>query len=230
MVIGNGMIATRFVAYQDDDRFVIFASGVSNSSVTNRDVFDREKQLIIQTRQAHPDKRFIYFSTCSIYDESLSYSPYVLHKLQMESLVANHKGGYTIFRVSNPVGKTSNKHTILNYLIDVICKQISFTVYSGAKRNLMDLDDMYKLCDGVLQQSLFSNAILNVANPNSYSILYIVKHIENHFLKKALYKTVEKSSVPHIDVADVLPLYERLHIRFDNDYLVHLLKKYYPLT
>lgn len=228
MVIGNGMIATRFTTYREDDRFIIFASGVSNSSVTDRDVFDREKQLIIQAREAHPHKRFVYFSTCSIYDESLSYSPYVLHKLQMELLVAKHKGGFTIFRVSNPVGKTNNQHTILNYLVEAVRKETSFTVYSDARRNLVDLDDMYKLCDGVLQQGLFANAILNVANPNSYSILYIVKHIEHHFLKKAHYKIAEKSSVPHINVADVLPLYESLSIRFDNDYLVRLLTKYYP--
>ena len=120
MVVGSGMIATRFRDYKDDDRFVIFASGVSNSSTTNKEAFDREKQLLVQAKKQFFNKCFVYFSTCSIYDETLTYSPYVQHKLQMESLVSKHIGGYTIFRVSNPIGKTDNKHTLLNYFINAV--------------------------------------------------------------------------------------------------------------
>ncbi len=115
MVVGSGMIATRFQNYKDDDRFVIFASGVSNSATKSADEFDREKQLLVQAKKLNTGKRFIYFSTCSIYDESLIHSLYVQHKLQMESLVAKHTGGFTIFRVSNPIGFTENKHTLLNF-------------------------------------------------------------------------------------------------------------------
>lgn len=34
MVVGNGMLATRFMDYLDDEERIIFASGVSNSKDT----------------------------------------------------------------------------------------------------------------------------------------------------------------------------------------------------
>ena len=104
------------------------------------------------------------------------------------------------------------------------------SLLSGAKRNLIDLDDMYKLCHYILQQSLFLQSIVNIANPNSYSILYIIKHIENHFLKEAVFTTVDKHSVPDIDTSRIQPLYPKLNTNFNDGYLVRLLKKYYPLS
>ena len=35
MVIGNGMIANRFMSYKNDEDIIIFASGVSNSKDTS---------------------------------------------------------------------------------------------------------------------------------------------------------------------------------------------------
>ena len=46
MVIGNGMIATRFGSYGNDERFVVFASGVSNSTLNDLDSFVRELNLL----------------------------------------------------------------------------------------------------------------------------------------------------------------------------------------
>ena len=68
MVIGNGMIAKRFESYKDDDRFVIFASGVSNSRNKDESAYSRETGLLKDTAAAHPDKIMVYLSTCSIYD------------------------------------------------------------------------------------------------------------------------------------------------------------------
>ena len=230
MVVGSGMIAKCFYDYKDDDRFIIFASGVSNSSLNDIDAFDREKQLLIQTRNTCTDKLFVYFSTCSIYDNSLAYSPYVQHKLQMESLVAKHLGGYTIFRVSNPIGITANPNTMLNYFINAIQHRQSFTIYSGSERNLIDLDDMYKLCDYILQNALFIRSIVNIANPGNYSILYIIKNIETYFFKNAIFSIVNKSSIPRIDTSAIQSLYQVLKINFGDGYLTRLLKKYYPLS
>ncbi len=230
MVVGLGMIATRFQNYINDDRFIVFASGVSNSSTKNYNDFDREKQLLIQTKNAYADKRFVYFSTCSIYDESLLYSPYVQHKLQMESLVAKHKGGFTIFRVSNPVGFTENKHTLLNFFINAVKNKQPFTVFNPAERNLIDIDDMFAVCNYILQQNLFINSTVNIANPNNYSILYIIKHIESYFVKEAVFTTISKRSVPVIDTSLIQPFFSTLGIQFSSGYLLQMLQKYYPLT
>ena len=114
MVIGNGMIAKAFYNYQTDDRFIVFASGVSNSATTNKHDYDREKILLERTLADNKEKLLVYISTCSIYDSSLQQSPYVLHKLDVERQIATSGNKYLIFRVSNPVGFTSNKHTFLN--------------------------------------------------------------------------------------------------------------------
>ena len=230
MVVGSGMIATRFQEYKNEDRFVIFASGVSNSSIKDYVAFDREKQLLMQIKKANTDKRFVYFSTCSIYDQSLVYSPYVQHKLQMESLVAKHSGGFTIFRVSNPVGFTENKHTLLNFLVNAIKNKLPFTIYHPAERNIIDINDMFAVCHHILQQNLFINAIVNIANPNNYSILYIVKHIESYFLKEAIFTTISKRSVPVIDTSAIQDLFTMLDIHFNGGYLSKMLTKYYPLS
>ncbi|MEO7119531.1 MAG: hypothetical protein ABIY62_00460 [Ginsengibacter sp.] len=42
MVIGNGMIANRFISYKNNDDVIIFASGVSNSKDTIEENFLRE--------------------------------------------------------------------------------------------------------------------------------------------------------------------------------------------
>jgi nucleoside-diphosphate-sugar epimerase len=230
MVVGSGMIAKRFYEYVNDDRFIIFASGVSNSSTKEKDAFEREKNLLLQTGEAHPDKRLVYFSTCSIYDDSLTGSLYVQHKLLMETLVAKHSGGYTIFRVSNPVGNTQNKHTLLNFFIYALLHHQPFTVYSKAERNLMDIDDMYRLCHFILQQSLFINGIVNIANPVNYPVLYIISTLEAYFSTQANITIKDKHSVPEIDTTAIQPLYKQLNISFGAGYLLHLLQKYYPLT
>src|SRR6218665_2013574 len=128
MVIGNGMIATRFGSYSTNDAFVIFASGVSNSGNKESAGFDRESELIKKTIAENPDKQFVYFSTCSIYDPSLETSDYVIHKKQMEELIRSLTDQFTIFRVSNPIGTTGNPHTMLNFFIRHIVEQQEFTI------------------------------------------------------------------------------------------------------
>ena len=41
MVVGNGMIANRFINYKNDEDTIIFASGVSNSKDTVEEQFSK---------------------------------------------------------------------------------------------------------------------------------------------------------------------------------------------
>ena len=45
MVIGNGLVASAFSKYKNDDDVIIFASGVSNSSTNKKEEFEREINL-----------------------------------------------------------------------------------------------------------------------------------------------------------------------------------------
>src|SRR5215813_3214760 len=105
MVIGTGMIGKRFEAYQNDDRFVIFASGVSNSKNRIDAAYNREIQLLKQTIEEQQQKIFVYFSTCSLYDPEEENTPYVAHKKNVEHIVQSSCQRFRIFRVSNLVGR-----------------------------------------------------------------------------------------------------------------------------
>jgi nucleoside-diphosphate-sugar epimerase len=229
MVVGNGMIATRFSNYIEDDRFVIFASGVSNSTLNDSDSFDREMNLLKKTIQNLPKAQLVYFSTCSIYDPAMKASAYVLHKLAVEKTIQETHPDHIIFRVSNPIGKTGNKHTILNYFIDHITNHEPFVVWKYATRNLIDLDDMYAICNLILQEQVFKNPVINIANPVNYSVLSIVHTIEHYFQTKAVYSITDRGSSPLIDTTAIEKILSTLKIEFDDNYLVQLLQKYFPV-
>lgn len=229
MVIGNGMIAGRFHDYEHKNKFLVFASGVSDSSCNDQNEYRREEELLLQNLQRYPAATVVYFSTCSIYDPSLGLSPYVLHKLQMETLIKEKAASSKIFRVSNPVGFTNNRHTVLNYFIDKIQTGESFELWAYASRNLIDLDDMHMLCDALLQSPVADHEIINIANPVNYPVTTIIETIEEHLNKKGRYVLVSKGNSPLIDTSKIQPWFDRLQLDFSHHYLAGLLQKYFPV-
>lgn len=228
MVYGKGMIATIFESYRNKEDYIIFASGVSDSTNTDNKVFDREMILIIETIKSNKDKIFVYFSTCSIYDPFIRHSPYVQHKIKMENLIMKHSSSFIIFRLTNPIGNTSNTHTVFNYFISHITQKKEFTVWKNASRNIIDIDEVYILCNEILEQKLFINTIINIASPVNYPVPFIVESIENYFNQKASYTLVNKAGVPVIDTTAIDPILTKYNITFDEHYLDKLLKKYFP--
>lgn len=227
MVIGNGMIANRFMNYKNDDSIIIFASGVSNSKDTIEENFLRESQLLQQTIKDNPYKTFVYFSTCSIEDNDLVASPYVIHKKNTEEFIRKNAEKYYLFRISNLAGTSNNPYTLLNYFIFNILKNHPLTVWKKAFRNIIGVDEMYKLIDYFLQKKENINTTINIANPENYSVPYIIKTIEKHLNKKAIVNEVDRGDNYKIDTSVIEPLFNKLHIQFTNDYLSSLLKKYY---
>ncbi len=228
MVIGNGMIAKRFSAYAEDSQWLVFASGVSHSLSVSEEEFQREENLLREAINGNKNKTLVYFSTCSIYDPSLHHSAYVLHKLAMEQLIRENAPSYTIFRVSNPVGKTNNYHTVLNFFVEHIRNQLFFTVWKYASRNLIDIDDMFIICRQIMQSGTGQNKIVNVANPVNYPVITIVEAIENYLEQKGNFMLAEKGNSPLIDTSEIQPLFHELNIEFGQHYLQALLQKYFP--
>lgn len=227
MVIGNGMIATRFSAYQENSDTVIFASGVSNSKDTIEENFAREFRLLEQTLQEYPDEVLVYFSTCSVYDPDLASAPYVIHKKKTEDFIRNKAANYYLFRISNLAGTSNNPYTLLNYFIFNILGNQPLTIWKNAHRNIIGLDDMFKLIDYFLQQKINRNATINIANKDNYLVPYIMATIEEHLGKKALATAIDRGGDYKIDVSTTAPFFDLLGIRFDDQYLSSLLKKYY---
>ena len=227
MVVGNGLIAKRFNKYIDDDRFLIFASGVSNSKSKVEADYEREFDLLKQTIEMNPDKLLVYFSTCSILDPSENGSAYVLHKKGIESFIQSNVNKYLIFRVSNLVGRSSNVNTILNFIVGNINEDTHFDVWQYATRNLIDVDDLFAIVNNIIQENIFDNKIINIANSKSYTVPEIVTVVEKHLSKKAKYNVVAKGSSFEIDISSIMPLTEKLKIDFTDSYLKNLLNKYY---
>lgn len=227
MVVGNGMLAKRFSDYADNPLFLIFASGVSDSSIKAPEAFLREKNLLLAQINSVKNSLLVYFSTCSINDEHLKHNPYVLHKLQMEKLIQDNFPSYIIFRVSNPIGFTGNRHTVFNFFIDHILQQKPFKIWGNAQRNILDIDDMYLACKYILESGIHHREIVTIANPVNYSVPEIVTAIEQHFSTKGIYQQVEQGGGPRIDKAEMSRLFQNINISFGPDYLEKILKKYF---
>jgi nucleoside-diphosphate-sugar epimerase len=227
MVIGNGMIAQRFMDYNDDDEKIIFASGVSNSRDRNEKHFFREFELLKKTMSEHPEKTLVYFSTCSIEDADSQNAPYVIHKKAIELFIQKSVPNYHLFRVSNVAGTSNNPYTLLNYFVFNILQNNPFAVWKNAYRNIIGIDDMHEIATNIIEKKQFLNTTINIANPENYSVPFIVQTIEYFLGKNALITEIEKGDNYEINTTAIAPIIKELKIEFDKNYLTNLLKKYY---
>ena len=228
MVIGNGMVATRFESYQTNPEFVIFGSGVSNSKNTDAADYDRETDLLKKIINTHQEKTIVYFSTCSIYDPGQKDNLYCVHKLKTEAYIQKKANRYYIFRVSNLVGQSANQHTIPNFFYYHMKNKTQFDLWVNSTRNLIDTDDMFTIVDHILHEKLYSNQIINVANPESYEVKEIIIALESILNQKVDYLPIMKGTRYQIDITLIMPVIGKLKINFGKNYLTGLIKKYYP--
>jgi nucleoside-diphosphate-sugar epimerase len=227
MVIGNGLIAKAFKEYQNNDSIVIFASGVSDSLQTNRDEFAREKKLLLE--HLIPGKKLIYFSTCSILDESLQQESYVFHKKEIENIIKEQQESYIIFRLPIIVGESPNPHTLTNFLYNHIAGNEIFQVYANSCRYLLDIDDAVKIISMIIERDYCHNEIVNVVLNNRISVPDLVKLFEKALETTARQELVDKGSCYTVENGRILMVLDELKIHVDNDYNFRLIKKYYGL-
>ena len=227
MIIGSGLLASEFAKkYAERSDIIIFASGVSNSNEVNNEEFAREKNLL-QRYMIKSTGKFVYFSTCSIYDPEMKTKPYVLHKMEMERLIINKSPSCTIFRLPQVVGKNRNKNTLTNYLYDRISANEEFKVWRDAHRYLIDVCDVEEIVNGILIRGQDKEKIINIAPPTSISVLNIIKIIEKILIKKANYCLVDGGGVYNIDAIQANKVAVLQKINFDNNYPDRILRKYY---
>ncbi|MBI4688804.1 MAG: NAD-dependent epimerase/dehydratase family protein [Nitrospirae bacterium] len=227
MVIGNGMIAKAFDAYVSNGDVVIFAAGVSNSKEARVEQFRREEDIVVATLSETRGRLFVCFSTCSIYDDDVSSSPYVRHKINIEDIIRKSGNDFIIFRVSNIVGPSTNKFTIINHLFDKIVKRESFELWKNSYRNIIDIQDVYKTVDYILRNNKFRNQTVNIASPVNTRVIDVVKIIEDITGSKAVFREVERGSSYHIDVTMITDIFGDIGIAFDGEYARRTIKKYF---
>ncbi|MDM1040619.1 MULTISPECIES: NAD-dependent epimerase/dehydratase family protein [Empedobacter] len=222
MIIGRGLIANLFTEV-DLDEVVFFASGVSNSSETRKGEFLREQNLVEDTLANNPEKLFVYFSTCSIYDSSKYNSLYVLHKLHIEEVIKQNTANYLILRISNVVGIGGNPNLLMNYLYRQIMTNQQLNVHKYATRNLIDVEDVKDITLQYIQSNRW-NRIVNVAYGENYFIPEIVEAFEEILQKPAMKLMENKGEHYSIDIHE---LQYQFSIQDKEAYLNNLIKKYY---
>ncbi|MGS0748157.1 NAD-dependent epimerase/dehydratase family protein [Halpernia sp. GG3] len=225
MVVGNGLIASLFKENYRND-VVFFASGVSNSLEKEVAHFEREENLIRKSLKENPDKIFVYFSTCSIYDSSKNGSDYVLHKLKMEQIIKNESKEFLILRVSNVVGKGGNPNLLVNYLMRCAKEENTINVHTKATRNLIDAEDIKKITEKLLNEN-YLNRIVNMAYLQNYSIVEILEIIERFYHKKLDLNLVKNGSGYDINIPETEDYFRENNLTSKDDYLMNILKKYY---
>lgn len=215
--------------YDNSASVVIFASGVSHSKEINQNAFRREEDLLRSHLARCKGSLFVYFSTCSMYDPQQSETPYVVHKLRMEKIIEECGSDYLICRVSNVVGRTENRLTVFNFLVDSISRGKNFTLWRNAIRNIIDVDDVVVLVDHIIAHRESFPKIVNIANPYSYAVSDVVDKMEAYFGRRGNYSTIEAGLKFEIDVSAVSLICEKLALDFHGSYIQRLLRKYYPL-
>lgn len=225
MIIGNGLIASLFTDC-DQENIIFFASGVSNSLETKKEEFLREENLIRKTIAENPNKVFIYFSTCSIYDSSKAESQYVLHKLKMEQIIIQLCPQYLILRLSNAVGNGGNPNLLMNYLVRSVKNNEIINVHTKATRNLIDVEDIKNITNQLIDKQYF-NKIINIAYPENYTIIEILEIMEKFYQTKLYLNLVKSGSGYGIDTHDVESYFIQHALTNKETYLHKILEKYY---
>ncbi len=132
MIVGNGLIAQTLHDLDDDENTIIFASGVSNSSESDEEAFNREVNLLLSFISGR--KKIVYFSTCSIFDDCLKNSLYIQHKINIENLIQKNFNNYLILRLPTLVSNSNNPNTFFNYFRDKIKNNLPLYVQKNAYR------------------------------------------------------------------------------------------------
>lgn len=226
MVVGSGMLARAFRAFDQDDRWVFFASGVSDSHEHRVTEFARERELLLKTIRENHERRIIYFSTCGLTDDSVNDRPYYLHKAEMERVVVAHASKHAIFRLSHVVGPGGNPKTVLNYLVDKVRRGEEFTLWSSAERNLIDVDDVVEIVKQLLEKGDLDRPI-SIANTKNIGVPDLVAQIESSLARKANYIRINAGEELSIDTGVMESICSGME-RFEAPgYIPSLIKKYH---
>lgn len=230
MIVGKGLLARAFEPhFGKDSDVVVFASGVSNSLETRASEFAREQTLLCRLLGSEA-RRFVYFGSCGVTAAEPDLTPYMKHKLAMESLVLSAPHGL-VLRLPQVVGRTENHHTLTNFLRDHIVSGEHFTVWAHAERNLIDIDDIVKIGVrlGLATALPTKPATVSIAATRSLLMPEIVGIFERVLGKTANCSYIEKGAPMLIDTSVVENVSAGLGIDLGTGYIARVIDKYYAV-
>jgi len=173
MVIGNGSIAKVFKKeFENDDKIIIFASGVSNSNEKNLSEYQRETILLQNTLTKFPEKKIVYFSSIS---SKYVNSQYFNHKVLMENLIIKNSNSFIIIRLPQIISNSGNQNNLINFLVNSIKNNHSLEIQKDVFRALIDVDDLKKVTLEVIKN--FNNKILNFSKIENLTVINLCEMI-----------------------------------------------------
>jgi hypothetical protein len=228
MIVGSGLLARGFAPYfGESERHCVYAAGVSNSMSTDQREFDREEQRL---RLALADHRsadvFIYFGTCAANARDAPSTPYIAHKLRMETIARTHPS-YLILRLPQVAGHTTNPHTLLNFLFDRISRGERFPVWTRARRNIIDIEDAAQIGAALAIGEAIRRDCIDVANVSDVLAADIVHVMATVVGKEAVCDLVDRGDHYPIDTSRAHAAMDRSGVAFGAGYLERVIRKYY---
>jgi UDP-2-acetamido-2,6-beta-L-arabino-hexul-4-ose reductase len=207
MVIGNGLISSKFLSYKNNKKIIIFASGVSNSKEVDIKEFEREKKLLNELYIT--EKKLVYFSTLLVNYPCMENSEYVKHKKNIEDFITTNFKNFIIFRLPNIVGHTKNKFTSFNFFINKIQKEETIYIEKNTTRFFLDSDDLNHMLNPIIDNKTINKKTINICLNNKISISEIIDLISKTLNKKA--NIIESDSGCDVNI--------------DNSFFLSILKK-----
>jgi nucleoside-diphosphate-sugar epimerase len=224
MIIGNGMLAKAFGAFENNSKILIFASGVSNSKETEEANYKREEQLLGKAISENEQATIVYFSSCSVYDDSVNKTSYILHKIKMEEQLKRHNKFY-IFRLPQVVGETQSP-TLVRTLFQAISEGKEIAVNKNSTRNLIAIADVFEIASYIINNNIYINEITNIATPYNEPVLDIVLMMAEISERRLKYKLLDIGSSYNINL-DKMKKTSVFSDIFHKKYLHDLLSKYF---
>ena len=164
MIIGNGMIARLFTEFSIPDGVLVHASGVSDSSCLSQTDFDRDMNLLLTS--INSGKKIIYFSSQACGDVGMR-SPYVDHKLKLESLIFENSKEHIVLRIPQVASQFGNRNNLLNAFYDSLLRKGSVICFSNVKRNLVKDIHLKSAIEFALENNL--NGLLYFCSPFDFT-------------------------------------------------------------
>ena len=229
-IIGNGFIAKNLLKidkFIKKSNYLIYCAGISNSKVFSRFKLKRELNSFNKFSKKNYNRKLIYISTADIKNNLKKKDLYIKNKILIEKIIKRKFKKYIILRLPQIIGYSSNKNTLINYFYNNIKKNKKIIINLGVERNILDIEDVAK----VLRIILFNNTnnqVITLSNKYSVKPIEIVNIFEKKLKKKAKITYVKTTKQKWlIKNAYSLKLFNKAKVRFDKDYLLKKINKYY---
>lgn len=224
MVIGDGLIGKNMNTFVNNDKVLIFASGVSNSKENKKEEFKREFNLLsnfLDTKQ-----KLIYFSTCTVLYDCVKKTDYVKHKLNIEKYIQSNFENFIIFRLPNVVGVSNNNNTSFNFFKKNLLEKNEIVIEERTTRYFIDIDDVVNTISPIILNEKENKKIFNVCFDTKISINDFITLMSNFLKIEPKINKLNKGCSYDVDNKSFLSLVSDKYKYIDKDYNYKIIKKY----